>query len=723
MTFVEADCSGRATGGVLSQEDQDGKRYAVAFHSSRLTATEYNYPIHDKEMLAIIRCLEAWRAELKGVGKFTVASDHKNLKYFMTRKKLTERQSRWAEFLSEFDFTLLFRPGAESLVPDALSRRDQDRPQGDGDDREQGRYLQLIPSSAISPARIRRSGAEEGIPDMVVFESDKELQGLWDEAVIKDQQFREAYLTVKKQGRNFPTHLKLEVQASECAIDAANRLTFRGRIWVPGGGENDESVLRTRIIQGEHDAVTAGHPGRDGTLAMVSRRFFWPGLTQQVRRATRNCDICGRGHIWRQMKRGLLKPLPLATRPRCDLAMDFITDLPPTGETGARYLWVIVDRFTKAVTLEVMTTMEAEACAERFLNCHFRFHGMPNSIVSDRGSNWTSHFWTSFCRLAGIEQRLSTAYHPQTDGASERTNQEIQAFLRAFVNYAQDDWGRLLPATQLALNNRDTVTTGMSPFFLEHGFHITPFQVKEDRTGEKEKPSTHKEKAERFLKRLQEVTAFAHTTLAASQQRAEESANKRRAPAERFEVGDKVWLHVGNYKSPRPSKKLDALHHKYTVTKVVDSHVMELDVPGRIHPRFHVDLLRRAASDPLVGQQSDDFQPPPIQTEDGEEWKVEEILCARWKTRGRGRVREALVKWLGWSSPTWEPVSTLNELEALDDFEQKYGPVGENDGPLEEFLHEKRRKKEAIVKRAYAVQNPHSCENMRNEGLKEEEEG
>ena len=120
--------------------------------------------------------------------------------------------------------------------------------------------------------------------------------------------------------------------------------------------------------------------------------------------------------------------------------MDFITELPPSGKNQARNLWVITDRLTKGVTLEAMETMEAEACAERFLQCHFRFHGWPRAIVSDRGPNWTSRFWKSLCSLAGIDQRLSTAYHPQTDGSTEPMNQEVQGYMRAYIDYAQQDW-------------------------------------------------------------------------------------------------------------------------------------------------------------------------------------------------------------------------------------------------------------------------------------------
>ncbi|KAM4060615.1 reverse transcriptase (RNA-dependent DNA polymerase) [Hirsutella rhossiliensis] len=400
-TFLETDCSGYALGGVLSQEGPDGRRHACAFFSKRLSPAEYNYPIHDKEMLAIMRCLDNWNAELRSCGPFTILTDHRNLE-------------------------------ASTL------------------------------------------------PKMKVFEV-ADLQQLWDETVAKDSIFRAAYKAVRDRERAFPPSLGLKIQISECAIDAGKRLTFRDRIW-------------------SHDSVATGHPGREA-----------------------NCDTRGRAHIWRQSK-GNFQASADSRSTRSHLSMDFITDLPPTGPSKARYLWVIVDRLTKAVTLE----------------CHYRFHGMPRSIVSDRGSNWLSRFWKRFCRLAGVTQKLSTAYHPQTDGGPERMNQEIEAYLRAYVS-DQDQ-----------------------PLFAEHGYHVDPISVEES-----EEPPRHREesRADSLLSRLQEVNEYMQAVMASSQQQQEEAANAKRQPAERFEVGDKVWLSMANYRSPRPCKKLDWLHHKYTVTK------------------------------------------------------------------------------------------------------------------------------------------------------------
>ena len=136
---------------------------------------------------------------------------------------------------------------------------------------------------------------------------------------------------------------------------------------------------------------------------------------------------------------------------------------------------VITDRLLKSVTLEAMTSMKATDCAERFLQCHYRFHGFPKFITSDRGSNWIGEFWQTLCKLTRMEQRFLTAFHPQTDRATERINQEVQAYLRAFITYLQYNWPKLFLTAMLAINNRN-LTLRISPFFLTYGYHIKPVQ-------------------------------------------------------------------------------------------------------------------------------------------------------------------------------------------------------------------------------------------------------
>lgn len=157
------------------------------------------------------------------------------------------------------------------------------------------------------------------------------------------------------------------------------------------------------------------------------------------------------------------------------------------------------------------------------------------------------------CQIAGIEQRLSTAYHPETDGATERVNQEVLAYLRAFISFAQTEWSSMLPSAQLAINNRDCSSKGLSPFFLEHGYHVEPIQM----TAPKDQniKSQPAKRAERFMNRLKEAQEYAAAAMATSQQLMEDHANRSRNPAPAFRVGDKVWLSLKNIQTPQPKKK------------------------------------------------------------------------------------------------------------------------------------------------------------------------
>jgi hypothetical protein len=348
-----------------------------------------------------------------------------------------------------------------------------------------------------------------------------------------------------------------------------------------------------------------------------------------------------------------------------------MTDLPPTGAQKARYLMVITDRLSKMVVPLATPSMDTRMCAETFLHNWVGHHAFPRSIISDRGSNWVSAFWKRLCELTGVQQRLSTGYHPQTDGSTERANQEVQAYLRAYATYTQEDWGSLLPVAMLAINNRDTKPTGMNPFFITHGYHVDAIQLHDITDPSPE--NSQRGQAEAFIRKLQETTEFVQAAIAAGQHRMEETANQRRSAAEQFQVGDRVWLNLRNIKTQRSSKKLDWLHAKYRVTRVINSHAVELDVPGHIYPHFHVDLLQRAATDPLPSQKSDDTRPPPIIPEDSEddnnepEWNIEKIIS----TRLHRRRHEALVKWTGYTQPTWEPLINLQDTIALEEFESR----------------------------------------------------
>ncbi|KAI1506846.1 Pol protein [Pyrenophora tritici-repentis] len=655
-TLVEADSSGHATGGLLLQKDKNNNWQPVAYYSKKHSPTEANYPIHDKELLAIVRCLEAWAPELRMVRKFTVLTDHKNLQYFYRERQLSERQVRWSEFLSRFDFSLEWKPGKTMGKPDALSRREQDLPANYDDERIRSRFIRLFQSKHLRSVQIQSLSSEEidFTKEIRMFE-DQEMQNLWHRSRQEDKLYQELTTLVANKERNLPTKLQKEklVSIAECTLDERGLLRFRDRTWIPHC-----EPLRTRIIQNIHDSHITGHPGRDLTYSILSRQFFWSGAASDVRRFVRNCEICGRNTIWRETKKGLLKPLPIPERIWGELSIDFITDLPPSGRDNATNCMVVTDRLTKGIELEGMHDISAQAVAQRLFERHYPIHGIPTAITSDRGPQFVSDLWKHFCKLLSVEQRLSTAYHPQTDGATERMNQEIEKMIRIWATYTQENWLALLPVVMGAINNREASSTGLSPFYFMHGYHNEPIQLVEDRTIQDRPKKDGEALAEGFLKRLQDATEWAQAAIAMTQEKQQHQANKTRTAAPQYKEGDWVFLNLRNVKTTRPSKKLDWLHGKYKVLKQVNSHSYKLDVPGKIHPVFHVDLLRYAPDDSFPSQKVGDTQPGPILIDGDELWLVERILGERTIGQGGKGIKEAYVKWVDYTEPTWEPLSS-----------------------------------------------------------------
>lgn len=330
---------------------------------------------------------------------------------------------------------------------------------------------------------------------------------------------------------------------------------------------------------------------------MLARQFFWPGISGDVRRFCRNCDKPRASQVWRERKHGLLHSLPIPHRKWREISEDLITGLPESE--GCTNLLVITDRLTRGVILEPMPSISTEATAHRFIRSFYRRHGLPTTIVSDRGSAFVSTVWSRACQLLNIKRLLSTAFHPETDGATKRYNAVIEAFLRVYCRFDQSDWCGLLPMCELALNNRVSRATGLSPFFLLHGHNLEPIQLTEPITI---RPSSHSPvaAAEAITATLAEAQTYAETSLAATQAEYGKQTNRHRTPAPAYRPGDSVWLDLQNIRTNRPSKKLDSLKGKFTVIAPVVSHSYRLTTPPSTHNVFHTWLLRPASTDPLL---------------------------------------------------------------------------------------------------------------------------
>lgn len=590
---------------------------------------------------------------------------------------------RWAYELNDFSFDLVHKPGREQAQSDALSRREQDIPHDADDDRITNRYHQLLEGDDVALKVVAKSAwikdgdadSEKELPATELMMTprpmcpfvDVEMIALWDIALQTNHRYWKMRKAVMDGERKLPKEWGLPIMISECSVDAGHRLRWRGRIWIPA-----HEPLRTRLIQSIHDSPLAGHPGREGTRDLLAREYTRPGLTQDVRRFVRNCNVCGKSKIWREQKQGLLKPLPIPIQIWTELSIDFITGLAPSIEYTN--IMVVTDRLSKSIIAVPMKKTRAIDVAQKLLEQVFQHHGLPAAIVSDRGSQFVSMLWAEVCRLLNIMRRLSTAFHPETDGATERANQELETYLRIFTTFEQEDWALHLPIAMMALNNRVTQSTGMSAFFMTHGFHhsVMDFTIPEE-AGSSLSPA---EKGRKLVEQWRHTADIAKTTMAIAQETQERQSNARRSIAEVFRPGDRVWLKLKNINTTRPMKKLDWIALPYRVLECVGTHAVRLNTPSGIHPVFHVSLVKKAAEDPLPSQVAYDHEPGvvlhnPIDpsfdaTHSEDEYAVERVL----RHRRQGRGWQLLVKWTGWPEPTWEPLRQLQDVMALDDYER-----------------------------------------------------
>ncbi|MBW0506880.1 hypothetical protein O181_046595 [Austropuccinia psidii MF-1] len=187
-------------------------------------------------------------------------------------------------------------------------------------------------------------------------------------------------------------------------------------------------------------------------------------MTQFIKDYVSSCQQCSRNKNITHKKFGLLKPLPIANGHWVCLSMDFITQFPLSNRFAS--ILVIVDRFSKMeVFIPAMSSINLLYLAHLFIKNIFSKHGLPSSIVSDRGSLCFSSFWTNLCQQLKISRDLSSAYHPEADGQAERVNQLLEQYLCMYVSYHQDYWNTWLPLAEFAYNNSDHSSTKQSPFF------------------------------------------------------------------------------------------------------------------------------------------------------------------------------------------------------------------------------------------------------------------
>ncbi|MBW0519043.1 hypothetical protein O181_058758 [Austropuccinia psidii MF-1] len=219
------------------------------------------------------------------------------------------------------------------------------------------------------------------------------------------------------QYRSILQELDKGKSVQDSSLDSSSQLLlFKDWVVVP-----NEPTIQLSILQKCHDSPLAGHPGQEKTLKLVKRDFHWSSMTQFIKDDVLSCHQCSRNKNIHHKKFGLLKPLPIPNGPWICLSMDFITKLPLSNSFDS--ILVIVGRFSKmAVFILTMSSLTSPDLDHLFIKNIFSRHGLPSRIVSDRGRLFVSSFWTNLCQQLKISRDLSTAYHPETNGQTERIN-------------------------------------------------------------------------------------------------------------------------------------------------------------------------------------------------------------------------------------------------------------------------------------------------------------
>ncbi|GJX19260.1 putative reverse transcriptase domain-containing protein [Tanacetum coccineum] len=380
---VYCDASHKGLGNVLMQREK-----VIAYASRQLKVHEKNYTTHDLELGSVIFALKIWRHYLHGT-KCTVFTDHKSLQHILDQKELNMRQRRWLELLSDYDCDIRYHPGKANVVADALSRKERIEPL---------RVRALVMTIGLNlPKRILEAQVEALKPENLVNE---DVGGMIRKDIPKE---------------------RLEPRAD-------GTLCLHGRSWLPCYGD-----LRSVIMHESHKSKYSIHPGSEKMYQDMKKLYWWPNMKADIATYVSKCLTCARVKAEHQRPSGLLVQPEIPEWKWDNITMDFITKLPKSSQ-GFDTIWVIVDRLTKSAHfLPIRENDPLDKLARLYLNRIVARHGIPVSIICDRDGRFTSNFWKSFQKALGTDISMSTAYHPETDGQSERTIKSLRTLLRACV--------------------------------------------------------------------------------------------------------------------------------------------------------------------------------------------------------------------------------------------------------------------------------------------------
>ena len=680
--MLDTDASAYQLGCVLLQEQENGEWKPVGYWSRTLNSAEKAYSPTERECLAVVWSVTKLRPYIE-MTKFTVRTDHNALRWLMNIDDPTGRLIRWRLRLSEFDYTIAYRPGRVHQVSDALSRiptegvdtqpLDDDIPcllvgdedSFDVDEVEEPDFFD--PFRARHEADTPLSRGESVVLTAPVRVSHEPIKlGEWLEEQKTDE-FCTHVLSrqsLTKDSSFFEDDDGLLLRKSP--LDGASQLL------VPAS-------LRPRLLSMCNRSVLAGHPGQTRMYDTMRLSYYWPQMAADIAATIRNCNTCAKNRL-RLSKRSNKLALFPAMRPLEDVAIDLLGPL-PTSNKGNKHLLVISCRFSKLIQLVPLRTITAYNVAVAFTT-HWVFkYGPPKTLLSDNGSQFASRLFQAVCLELGTRNMFTSAYHPQTNGQVERFNRTFLDMVRNYVNENQSDWDVYAYALGYAYNTHVHRSTGTTPFELILSRPPPDFSLHHT---VKKRPRPEASTKADFLNRLSSSLEGARSRLKKSQARYKRDFDRRVRESQReLRKGDYVYLDVPE----KPKSKLAPLAQgPYRVLKA-KRHTIRIDRDG-VDEKVNVDRVTPAPPPYGVGAQATDTRRTEVPSaqpareeqeasrfeidsslegtplveevtevvreadEEEEEYVVDKVLQYHKDDDDEGQ-EWYLVKWHGYAEPTW----------------------------------------------------------------------
>ncbi|GAU26218.1 hypothetical protein TSUD_354400 [Trifolium subterraneum] len=531
--ILETDASGTGMGAVLIQQD-----HPICYFSKQFCPRMVQASTYVRELCAITTAVKKWRTYLLG-NTFIIYTDQRSLRELMTQVIQTPEQQFYLAKLLGYSYEIVYKPGPQNRVADALSR---------------------VHCLAFT------------VPHLDFITTFKQQ-------LLQDDEFQQLLAQVQRQPHD---HKDFKV------IDGL--LFFKGKLFLPS-----KSPLKQTLLEEFHSSIIGGHSGVHRTYGRLQENVFWHGMQSDVTQFVKSCATCQQTKSSNHLPYGLLNPLPVPERVWEDISLDFIVGL-PSFQTHTVVL-VVVDRLSKTAHFGSLPThFTAAKVADLFAQMVCKLHGMPKSIVSDRDPIFLSNFWKELFRLNGTKLRMSTAYHPQSDGQTEIVNKVLQQYLRCFVHDKPKLWGQFLHWAEWHYNTAVHTSTGLSPYQVVYG--RTPPALTEYI------PGTSKLQAvDAMLNDRETVLELLRNKLLKAQTVMKEYADQKRVPHQ-FKVGDLVFVKLRPY---RQNSVLGRRFHKlskryygpFKLIRAIGDVAFELELPSssKIHHVFHVSQLKPCFGD------------------------------------------------------------------------------------------------------------------------------